>query len=94
MSRILIVGVEVRAVDLSGSERFKPQSPLAKDDGVVSKACWVGYGKVAVSESYRWVVVTLSAGLTRGGGSENNRELRRRLPVGDSLWATIGSGSV
>ena len=52
-----IEGVEVLAVDLWGRVRFKPQSPRAREDCVVSMVAWVGYGSVAVSESNSEVAV-------------------------------------
>ena len=85
MSFILMVGVEVRAVDLRGNDRLRPQSPLARDDGVVSKACWVGYCSVAVSDSRRRVLAVLSVGGNNAGGSEKSLEFLSRFPVGDNL---------
>lgn len=37
-------------VDFAGRARFRPQSPLASDDGVVSMDCRTGYGSVALSD--------------------------------------------
>lgn len=84
-----MTGVEVRVVDFSGKDRFKPQSPLARDDGVVSNAACVGYGRVAVSESNRCDAVRVPLGRGSGGGNENSREFLRRLPVGDNCLVAI-----
>ena len=51
---IRIIGVEDLVVDFKGNGRLNPQSPLPREDcGVSIEAC-VGYGRVAVSESWRY----------------------------------------
>lgn len=82
-------GVEDSVVDLSGSGRFKPQSPRDRDDDVVSIAACVGYGSVAVSDSEIGPAVRLVLGGGRGGGKENNLECFRRLAVGESRLVAI-----
>ncbi len=88
-SPMRMIGVEVRAVDLRGSERLSPQSPLASDAGVVSIAACVGYGRVAVGESNRWDAVKVALGRGSEGGNENSREFLKRFPVGDSFCVAI-----
>jgi len=44
------MGVDVLVVDLNGSGRLKPQSPLASDEGGVVTETRTGYGRVAESE--------------------------------------------
>lgn len=84
-----MVGVEVLVVDFSGSGRFKPQSPLEREDWVVSIAACVGYGSVAVSDSEIGPAVKSWLGRGRGGGSEKSLEFLSRLAVGDSLLVAI-----
>ena len=48
---IRIRGVDVKAVDRRGRDCLRPQSPFDKEDWVVSMVAYVGYGRVAVSES-------------------------------------------
>lgn len=72
-------------VDFRGSGLFRPQSPRDRDDFGVAMACRVGYGRVAESDERRTpMTLTPSIGAGgRGGGSENSRELRSSLPVGE-----------
>ena len=80
-------GVDVFFVDFRGSDRFIPQSPRARPEGVVMMACDVGYGSVAVSDTRfdcTWPSRSF-VGRARGGGRENSRELRNKLAVGESL---------
>lgn len=84
-----MVGVEEFVVDLSGSDRFKPQSPRDREDDVVSMAARVGYGRVAVSDSEIGPAVKLVLGRGSGGGSENSLEFFRRLAVGESRLVAI-----
>ena len=80
-----IVGVEVLVVDFKGNGLFSPQSPRPRDESVVSMAAWVGYGRVAESDSKFEDAIRSELGLGRGGGNENSLEVLRRLAVGDSL---------
>jgi len=87
-----ITGVEVLVVDFKGSARFKPQSPLARDDCVVSIAAYVGYGVVAVSESKFEMAERTGPGRARGGGREKSLDVLKRFAVGDSLRTDIICG--
>lgn len=86
---IWMVGVEVVVVDFRGSGLLSPQSPRPRDDGVVSMAARVGYGRVAVSDSKFADAVRSELGLGSGGGKENSLDVLRRLAVGDSLFMDI-----
>ena len=86
---MLIVGVEVLVVDFNGRARFRPQSPLLREESVVSMAAWVGYGRVEVSDSKFAVAVRSELGRGKGGGKEKSLEVLRRLAVGDSLLIDI-----
>lgn len=76
-------------VDFNGRARFRPQSPLASDDWVVSIAACVGYGVVAVSESKFAIAENSGAGRGRGGGTEKSLDVLRRFAVGDSFRKDI-----
>ena len=84
-----MTGVDVLVVDFSGSGRFKPQSPRAKDACVVSMAAWMGYGVVAVSELVIESTVRSGDGRGRGGGNEKSLEFLSRFAVGDKCLVDI-----
>ena len=86
-----MVGVEDLVVDFSGKGLFRPQSPLPKEESVVSMAACVGYGVVAVLESKFEVAVRSELGLGSGGGKEKSREFLSRLAVGDNLLIDMSS---
>ncbi len=84
-----ITGVEVLVVDFKGNARFRPQSPLASDDCVVSIAACVGYGVVAVSELKFEIAERSGVGRGRGGGREKSLDVLRRFAVGDNFRKDI-----
>jgi len=78
-------GVDVFVVERRGKGRFKPQSPLQSEDGVVVMVRWVGYGRVAVSELFVAVEDSSPIGRGRGAGIENNLDALNRAPPGETL---------
>ena len=85
-----IWGVEDRVVDLTGSGRFSPQSPLPRADSVVSIAACMGCGSVEVSEFVvAFALISEFIGRGKGGGNEKSREVLSRFAVGDSLRIVI-----
>ena len=89
MLSICTQGVDDLAVDLRGSGRFKPQSPRARPDSVVSIEACVGKGNVALSDVEFGARPSSDTGLANGGGNENSRELFSKEAVGESLRADI-----
>lgn len=88
-SPIRINGVDVFVVDFKGKDLLRPQSPRERADWVVSIVACIGYGKVAVGESYVEVAVKACAGLGSGGGREKSLDVLRRWAVGDSFPAAM-----
>jgi hypothetical protein len=62
---------------------------------VVSIACCIGEGNVAVSEEWTGVTLALSdPGCGSGGGSEKSLEVRRRFALGDRRRTAIGNAYI
>ena len=91
MAEMRSVGVDVLVVDLNGSGRLSPQSPRESEDGVVSIACNLGEGWVAVPDVKSAVSVKSRFGGGSGGGREKTREFRSRLAIGDNFLEDISA---
>ena len=84
-----MMGVDVFVVARKGKGRLKPQSPLFSDAVGVVIERWIGYGRVAVSESNVAEEESAPAGRGRGGGIENTLDARSRAPPGETLRDAI-----
>lgn len=68
---------------------MNPQSPLAREDCGVVIDWWIGWGRVAVSESKTAFEDRSPIGRGKGGGIENTLDARKRAPPGETLRDAI-----
>ena len=72
-------------VDLAGRGLFRPQSPLDREDAGVAMDARIGWGRVAVSDSWTLLEVGGVEDGVKACGRAKRREFRSRFAVGDSL---------